>query len=79
MDSKTLSPAHIDDIVQMALSDHVSFADTKGQYGLGDHQVKALMRESLKADSYRAWSKRVPAFFDRCAQYISRNALKGLC
>ncbi|WP_295513029.1 DUF2805 domain-containing protein [uncultured Sulfitobacter sp.] len=69
MDPKTLSPAHIDDIVQMALSDHVSFADIKGEYGLGDKQVKALMRESLKPGSYRAWRRRVRAFGDRREQY----------
>ena len=69
MDPKTLSPAHIDDIVQMALSDHVSFADIKGEYGLGDKQVKSLMRESLKPGSYRSWRRRVRAFGDRREQY----------
>jgi uncharacterized protein (TIGR03643 family) len=69
MDTKALSPAHIDDIVQMALSDHVSFADIKGEYGLGDNQVKAPMRDSLKPGSYRAWRKRVRVFGVRRAQH----------
>jgi uncharacterized protein (TIGR03643 family) len=69
MDTKTLSPAHIDDIVQMALSDHVSFSDIKGEYGLGDNQVKALTRESLKPGSFRAWHKRVRAIGVRRAQH----------
>jgi uncharacterized protein (TIGR03643 family) len=55
--------------VQLALSDHVSFPDIKGEYGLGDNRVKALMRESLKPGSYRAWRKRVRAFGVRRAQY----------
>lgn len=68
-DSKTLPPEHLSEIVQMALSDHVSFADIEQEYGLGEAQVKALMRDSLRPGSYRAWRKRVRAFSDRRAQY----------
>ena len=49
-----LSDAHISDIVQMALSDHVSFADIQREYGIGEKDVKALMRDTLKSGSYRA-------------------------
>ena len=65
----TLSEAEISEIVQMALSDHVSFADIAMQYGLSDKDVKALMRRHLKAGSYRAWRKRVRTFGDRRAHY----------
>ena len=64
-----LTDAHISDIVQMALSDHVSFADIKREYGLGEKQVKALMRDTLKPGSYRAWRKRVRDFGDRRERY----------
>jgi uncharacterized protein (TIGR03643 family) len=64
-----LRPDHVSDIVQMALSDHVSFADIEREYGLGEKQVKALMRDTLKTGSYRTWRKRVRAFGDRRAQY----------
>ena len=65
----SLSEAEVSDIVQMALSDHVSFADIKLQYGLADKEVKALMRSQLKPSSYRAWRKRVRIFSDRRAFY----------
>lgn len=64
-----LTDAHISEIVQMALSDHVSFADIEREYGLGEKQVKALMRDTLKPGSYKAWRKRVRDFGDRRAQY----------
>lgn len=61
--------AHVSEIVEMALSDHVSFADIEREYGLAETQVKALMRETLKPGSYKAWRKRVRAFGDRRARY----------
>jgi len=64
-----LTADHIRDIVQMALSDHVSFADIEREYGLGEKQVKALMRDTLKPGSYKAWRKRVRTFADRRAHY----------
>jgi len=69
--SKTidLPEAHVSEIVQMALSDHVSFAEIQAQYGLQEKQVKALMRETLKPGSYRTWRKRVRDFGDRRAHY----------
>ena len=70
MDTNTeLSAAHVSEIVQMALSDHVSFSDIKREYGISEKQVKNLMRETLKSGSYRAWRKRVRTFGDRRAEY----------
>ena len=60
---------HISDIVQMALSDHVSFSDIKEQYGLSEKQIKGLMRATLKTGRYKAWRKRVRTFGDRRAVY----------
>ncbi|WP_439143862.1 DUF2805 domain-containing protein [Planktotalea sp.] len=69
--SKTISlpDAHVSEIVQMALSDHVSFTDIQREYGIGEKQVKALMRDTLKTGSYKAWRRRVRSFGDRRAQY----------
>lgn len=63
------SPEHISEIVQMALSDHVSFADIKQEYGLAEKQVKALMRDNLRTGSYKAWRKRVRNFGTRRGVY----------
>jgi len=64
-----LDPAHQSEIIEMALSDHVSFSDIEREYGLGEQAVKALMRDSLKPGSYRAWRKRVRQFSDRRERY----------
>jgi len=64
-----LKPDHISDIIQMALSDHISFTDIEREYGLSEKQVKTLMRDTLKPGSYKAWRKRVRTFSDRRATY----------
>lgn len=64
-----LPPEHISDIIQMALSDHVSFADIEAEYGISDKQVKTLMRDTLKSGSYKTWRKRVRDFGDRRETY----------
>jgi uncharacterized protein (TIGR03643 family) len=65
----TPSPAALSEIIEMALSDHVSFAMIKDQHGATPDQVKAIMRSHLKPGSYRAWRKRVREFGDRRETY----------
>ena len=62
-------PATVSEIIEMALSDHVSFDQIRTLHGLGLDEVKALMRQSLKPGSYRAWRRRVRQFADRRAVY----------
>ena len=64
-----LPPEHVSEIIQMALSDHVSFANIRAEYGATDKQVKTLMRDTLKSGSYKAWRKRVRDFGDRRETY----------
>ena len=64
-----LSKDQVSEVIQMALSDHVTFQNIKIQYGLGEKEVKILMRENLKTGSYRAWRKRVRTFSDRRYSY----------
>lgn len=64
-----LPPEHVSEIIQMALSDHVSFANIRSEYGVTDKQVKTLMRDKLKSGSYKAWRKRVRDFGDRRETY----------
>jgi uncharacterized protein (TIGR03643 family) len=60
-----LPPEEVSDVIEMALSDHVSFANIEKLYGLSEKQVKRLMRDTLKTGSYRAWRKRVNEFGSR--------------
>lgn len=64
-----LSPAQISEIVEMALSDHISFTQISAQHGVTPDEIKVLMRTQLKPGSYRAWRKRVRDFGDRRAHY----------
>ncbi len=61
--------ATVGEIVQMALSDHVSFDHIRAAYGTSPDAVKALMRSHLAPGSYRAWRKRVRRFSDQRAFY----------
>lgn len=69
MSQKEMPAHHISAVIEMALSDHVSFADIRAEYGLSEPQVKTLMRDNLRPGSYRAWRKRVRQFGDRRENY----------
>jgi len=65
MKSQHLDPEIVSEIVEMALSDHVSFDQIRDLHGLGPDKVQAMMRQTLKSGSYRAWRRRVRAFSER--------------
>jgi uncharacterized protein (TIGR03643 family) len=64
-----LSPAQISEIVEMALSDHISFTQISEQHQVTPDEIKVIMRDQLKPGSYRAWRKRVRDFGDRREHY----------
>jgi uncharacterized protein (TIGR03643 family) len=64
-----LTTAQASEIVEMALSDHISCSTIAAQHGVTPDQVKAIMRSTLKPGSYRAWRKRVREFGDRREHY----------
>ncbi len=65
MAGHNLDEATLGEIVEMALSDSASFASIEAVHGLSADEVRAVMRQTLKPGSYRAWRKRVRAFSDR--------------
>ncbi len=70
----TVSPldeVDVSGVIEMALSDHISFETIKSVYGLTPDAVKQLMRKALKPGSYRAWRKRVSTFGAQRARYKS--------
>ena len=60
-----LSKSEVSEVIEMALSDHVSFENIQFQYGIDANQVKFIMKKNLKPGSYRAWRERVKAFSSR--------------
>ena len=64
-----LESSEISEIIEMALSDHVSFDQIQSQYGLREDEVKKIMKKNLKVGSYKAWRKRVREFSSRREHY----------
>ena len=66
---KIFSVSEISEIIEMALSDHISFGQIEKQFGIKEKDVKKLMKKNLKESSYKVWRKRVRAFSDRRNNY----------
>ena len=66
---KIFSVSEISEIIEMALSDHISFRQIEKQYGIKEKDVKKLMKKNLKEGSYKVWRKRVRVFSDRRNNY----------
>ena len=66
---KKFSESEKSEIIELALSDHATFDNIKSIYGIGEKDVKKLMRENLKTHSYKSWRKRVREFSDRREKY----------
>ena len=66
---KKFSESEKSEIIELALSDHASFNNIRSIYGIGEKDVKKLMRENLKSRSYKSWSKRGREFSDRREKY----------
>ena len=67
--TKDLSETDISAVIEMALSDDVSFNAIREQYGLTEEQVKKLMKKNITDNSYKHWRKRVKLFSDRRKHY----------
>ena len=65
----SLTETDLSEIIQMALSDHITFSEIESQYGLREDQVKKIMRKNIKPSSYRIWRKRVKSFSERRQYY----------
>jgi|TARA_R110000796_G_scaffold91919_1_gene196092 uncharacterized protein (TIGR03643 family) len=54
-----LTSEQIDRIIEMAWEDRTTFDAIKFQFGLGEAEVKELMKRELKFSSYKLWRERV--------------------
>ena len=66
---KIFSVSEKSEIIEMALSDHISFQQIETQFGIKEKDVKKLMKKNLKESSYKVWRKRVRVFSDRRKNY----------
>lgn len=54
-----ITPEKLDRIIEMAWEDRTPFDAIKEQFGLGEDEVKSLMKKELKFSSYVLWRERV--------------------
>ena len=66
---KIFSVSETSEIIEMALSDHISFGQIEKQFGIKEKEVKKLRKKNLKEGSYKVWRKRVRVFSDRRKNY----------
>ena len=55
----TLPSEDLDRIIEMAWEDRTPFEAIEFQFGLSEPQVIAVMRQEMKASSFKLWRKRV--------------------
>jgi len=55
----TLDSETIDRVIEMAWEDRTPFEAIAHQFGLQEKEVIALMRQHMKASSFKMWRKRV--------------------
>ena len=56
---KLHTEARLSELIELALSDKVSFTAIRNEFGLREIEVKNLMRKNLRPKSYAAWRKRI--------------------
>ena len=56
---KNLSQARLSELIELALSDKVTFTAIRNEFGLREIEVKNLMRKNLRPGSYTAWRRRI--------------------
>ena len=56
---RRFEPDELDRIIEMAWEDRTTFEAIHYQFGLSEQEVIELMRQSMKASSFRMWRKRV--------------------
>ena len=64
-----MKESDVSEIIEMALSDHISFSNIKLQHNISEKDVKLLMRQNLKPGSYKAWRKRISEMGSRREHY----------
>ena len=68
-DEKKFTDSEISEIIEMALSDDVSFDSIREQYGVNSDQIKRIMKANINPSSYKTWRARVRAFSEHRKHY----------
>jgi uncharacterized protein (TIGR03643 family) len=69
-----LSESDLSRIVEMAWEDRTAFEAIEAQFGLNESAVINLMRQHMKASSFRMWRKRMAGRVTKHAALRGENA-----
>lgn len=75
----SLTHADISRIIEMAWEDRTPFEAIKTLYGLGEPDVRVLMRRELKHSSFRLWRERVSGRKTKHLHLRSPEINRGYC
>ena len=75
----TLPSEDLDRIIEMAWEDRTPFEAIEFQFGLSEPQVIAVMRQEMKASSFKLWRKRVSGRKTKHAATSSSDRFRGSC
>lgn len=73
------SAADISRIIEMAWEDRTPFEAIETLYGLGEPDVRLLMRKQLKPSSFRLWRARVSGRKTKHLYLRSPDVTRGYC
>ena len=76
---RTFKAEELDRIIEMAWEDRTTFEAIHYQFGLSEQEVIELMRQSMKASSFRMWRKRVSGRKTKHQATSSSNRFRAKC
>ena len=76
---RRFEPDELDRIIQMAWEDRTTFEAIHYQFGLSEQEVIELMRQSMKASSFRMWRKRVSGRKTKHGATSQSNRFRAKC
>ena len=74
-----LTETDTDRIIEMAWEDRTSFDVIKLQFGLDEKAVITLMRNTLKASSFKRWRERVHGRAEKHLKLVGNRDLRFKC
>lgn len=76
---RSFEPDELDRIIEMAWEDRTTFEAIHYQFGVSEQEVIELMRQSMKASSFRMWRKRVSGRKTKHQATSSSNRFRAKC
>ena len=76
---RRFEPDELDRIIEMAWEDRTTFEAIHYQFGLSEQEVIELMRQSMKASSFRMWRKRVSGRKTKHGAISQSNRFRAKC